>query len=184
MAALAAAVRPVPGLFSQQSPAPASAEEIRTPAVNLPEEVAEPGLRFFSAQEMAALRRLADVLVPPTATPGALEAGAPEFLDFYLSQSPSPRQDVYREGLERLGAEARRQFGKGFAELGITQIEPLLAPLRVPWSARPAGDRLSSFLRAAKDDLLRATWNSREWALGRRGRPRRSLVGSYWYRVE
>src|SRR5215469_13545403 len=38
--------------------------------------------RFFTAEEYAAVSRLADLIIPPTDTPGAIAAGAPEYIDY------------------------------------------------------------------------------------------------------
>ncbi len=188
MAALTAAVATPEAVAAQQ----AVARRVETgseeaPAGSLPlglaEDAAEPVRQFLSAEEMATLRRLAEVLVPRTRTPGALEAGAPEFLDFHLSQSDRDRQTLYREGLARLNAEARRRFREPFADLGVSHIHELLAPLREPWQAPRAADPLAAFLQAAKDDLLRATMNSQHWAVATEGR-QRSAGGAYWYPVE
>src|SRR6266702_2502474 len=49
------------------------------------EAIGEPAPRFFNAQQFAALRKLSDILVPPMRNlPGALDCGAPEFLDFLI----------------------------------------------------------------------------------------------------
>ena len=189
MAALGAAVRSPEALFSQERPGstavPAQAEQVEETALPLTllDEVGEPAARFFTAEEMAAFRRLAEVMVPRTRTAGALEAGAPEFLDFYIAHSATDRQSVYREGLARLEAEARRHFHKRFAELAAGDIDKLLAPLREPWTPKPPADPLARFLQAAKEDLFRATVNSRAWALETEGR-RRSTGSTYWYPVE
>lgn len=185
MAALTAAVRAPEALFAQQpaGAAEAASDEPAALPLSIPEEVAEPGLHFLTAEEMAAFRRLAETLVPRTRTPGALEAGAVEFLDFYLSQSDASRQALCRDGLARLNGEARRQFRKAFRELGAEEIHRLLAPLREPWTAPAPADPLAAFLRAAKEDLLRATFNSRAWALATEGR-RRATGATYWYPVE
>lgn len=171
MAGLAAAVKAPEAVFAQQPAAPAA--EASEDAVALPlsqaEEAGEPVARFFNAEEMATFKRLAEVLVPRTRTPGAVEAGAPEFLDFYLAQSGPDRQKLYREGLARLK--------------GASDLEPLLRSLREPWSPVPPTDPLAAFLRAAKEDLMRATFNSRAWAVASEGR-RRSSGGTYWYPVE
>ena len=61
---------------------------------------------FFTAQQFAALRKLSDLLHPPAnSVPGALEAKAPEFLDFLLGQSSADRQQLYRIGLDGLNAQ-------------------------------------------------------------------------------
>ncbi len=184
LAALSAAIRAPEPLFSQQ---PVAGAERRPPEKTEPtslplalaEDAAAPGLHFFTPEEMTALERLAEVLVPRTRTPGALDAGSAQFLDFYLSQSGRERQAVYREGLARLNAEARRRFRAPFAGLGISQIDELLAPLRQPWTPAPAADPLAAFLRVATDELLRATMNSRPWASAGRAAPT-----TYWYPVE
>jgi len=111
----------------------------------------EPQLRFFSAAEFERLEELAKTIVPSIGgQPGALEAGAPRFLDFLLSRSLAADRRAYRAGLT---APAD------------------LAELEKPWRY---GSR--SFLHRLKEDLLRATFNSREANAGRRG----GGLGQYW----
>ncbi|MBV8817629.1 MAG: gluconate 2-dehydrogenase subunit 3 family protein, partial [Acidobacteriaceae bacterium] len=130
--------------------------------------------------ELANLRRLAALLVPSTATrPGAKEAGAPEFLDFLISESPADRQHLYRRGLAELESQSRSKFGKSFAAIPENNAATLLAPLEKPWTFEGPADELSRFLVDIKDDMLRATMNSRLFATvsgGRRG----TGMGSYW----
>ena len=141
------------------------------------ETLGEPVVRFFTAPQFAALRRLSDVLMPPMGGfPGALDCGAPEFLDFLIGSSPADRQSIYRNGLDTLNVRAKKQFSKSFAELDNTQadtvIRPLLAPL--PWAYDLPKDPAMRFLAEAHRDIRTATQNSREWAAagaasGRRG---------------
>jgi Gluconate 2-dehydrogenase subunit 3 len=141
------------------------------------EVVGEPAQRFFTPPQFAALRKLSDVLMPPMrGLPGALDCGAPEFLDFLIGSSPADRQALYRHGLDMLHARAKGQFNKSFAELDATQadavIRPLLAP--VPWAYDLPKDAGMRFLAEAHRDIRTATQNSREWAAagaasGRRG---------------
>jgi len=186
MAAVTAAVRLPAAAFPAQAPSGQAAESDEAAALplSLAEEAAEPTAGFFSAQEMAAFRRLAEAMAPQTRTPGAEQAGAPEFLDSYLDQSGPERQNLYRQGLARLDDEARRRFGRVFAELTGSQIDAVLGPLRQPWAPEPSADTLEAFLRAAKDDLWRATVNSRPWALATEGRRRSGGGGPYWYPIE
>src|SRR5438552_3295704 len=86
-------------------------------------EITDPDLvgqgvpRFFTAPQFAALRKLSDLLMPALAgNPGALDAGAPEFLDFLIGASPAERQQLYRDGLDMLNARAKKQFSKSFSE--------------------------------------------------------------------
>jgi len=105
-----AATPAAPALLAQQvqpsQQAPPAEASLR---YSLPDAAAEPVLHFFTAQQFAALRKLSDFLMPPVnGAPGALEAKAPEFLDFLLSQSPADRQQLYRSGLDVLNAQARK----------------------------------------------------------------------------
>jgi len=141
------------------------------------ETLGEPVVRFFTPPQFAALHKLSDVLMPPMGgLPGALDCGAPEFLDFLIGSSPADRQSIYRSGLDTLNARAKKQFSKSFAELDNTQadavIRPLLAP--VPWAYDLPKDPAMRFLAEAHRDIRTATQNSREWAAagatsGRRG---------------
>src|SRR5579872_3019486 len=80
--------------IAQQVPPPAEASLRYT----VPDAAAETVLHFFTAQQFAALRRLSDILNPPmNGAPGALEAKAPELLDFLLSQSRSEERRVGKE---------------------------------------------------------------------------------------
>jgi len=142
---------------------------------------------FLDQRELAALRRLSDILMPAgNGSAGALDAGAPEFLDFLIAHSSAERRQLYRTGLGALNLQAALRFNKPFAEVEATEADDLLAPLREPWRHEPPADPLARFLLAAKHDIHTATVNSREWAKAaaqERGRRRRGL-GMYWYTVE
>ena len=181
----------VPVLAAQQPAPPASAAATPNPQAapaELPrlemtaaDEAAEMTARFFSAPQLAALRKLSDVLMPPMqGAPGALEAQAPEFLDFLLAQSPAERRQLYQAGLDALNDQARQRFGRPFAALDAAQAAALLAPLRQPWTYEPPADPLARFLQAAKQDVRIATMNSRQWSGGAGGGRRAGGVGQYW----
>src|SRR5580698_7231088 len=81
-----------------------------------PDSDAETTPRFFNSEQFAALRRLGALFMPPRkGLPGALDAGAPEFVDFLIGASPSDRQELYRNGLDTFNARAQKQFEKSFA---------------------------------------------------------------------
>jgi hypothetical protein len=155
----------------------------------VPDVGAEPVPHFFPPPQMSALRRLSDLILPAiNGTPGALDARAPEFLDFLIGQSPADRKQLYRAGLDALNSGARTKYSKSFAELDATQADAILAPLRERWTNSrndaPA-DPLSAFLRAAKADIMTATINSREWiaVVSQRSRSA-SGTGIYWREIE
>lgn len=152
----------------------------------VPDAGAQPVPHFFSAPQLAALRRLSDLVLPAIGdTPGALEARAPEFLDFLIGQSPADRKLLYRAGLDSLNTAARRRFSKPFADLDATQADAVLSPLREPWTYTTPADPLAAFLHAAKADILTATANSREWitVVSQRSRSAGG-TGIYWHPID
>ena len=74
--------------------------------------------RAFTAAQLAQVRALADTILPRTDTPGALEVGAPEFVDLLLADwySAEERQR-YLTGLDAFDTRCREAHGKPFAEL-------------------------------------------------------------------
>lgn len=190
----ALATAPATGLIAQQ-PAPPSASPAAGELPKLdfatPDAAAETVRHFFTTSEFAALQKLGGILMPPSnGGPGAIEARAPEFLDFLLNESPPDRQQLYRAGLDGLNAQAKRRFTKPFSELDAPQAEELLAPLRARWTYKPPADPVARFLLAAKLDLRTATLNSLEWNSARsstNGGPgvrRAAPVGLYWYPID
>src|SRR3954469_2972809 len=71
------------------------------------DQVGEANTKFFTPAQFTALRRFADLMMPAMrGNPGAVECGAPDFLDFLIGQSPADRQKLYRNGLDMLNARA------------------------------------------------------------------------------
>ena len=164
-------------------PAPAAVPAIETTPADA---AAVTVTRFFTPPQFAALRRLSEILAPPLeGMPGALDAGAPEFLDFLIGASPDDRKALYQNGLDALQGQSTRQFGKPYASLSVEQAESLLASLRVPWTFTPPTDPVAAFLRAAKQDVIAATQNSTAASdAARASGGRGGGVGQYWYVVE
>ncbi len=155
--------------------------------------VSTPAAQFFTPAQFATLRRLAVFIVPAAnGKPGADEAAVPEFIDFLISRCDNERQTLYRNGLDALDARSRERLHKAFAELDATEATPLLAPLQDrTWAfagpydrRRVALDDYGQFLFYVKDDLLRATYNSREWAAANRTRRGAGGIGTYWYALK
>lgn len=180
-----ASALPLPAL-SQAQPAAHTVNETPKLDTAVADAGAEGVHAFFSADQFASLERLAEVLMPAAGdSPGAKDVGVAEFLDFLISASLEDRQAQYRDGLDKLNAGARSQYGKTFAQLAPGQIDLLLAPLREAWTYADSADPLARFLRAAKMDVMHATMNSRQWSEARAKRGRRaSGLGMYWYPIE
>ena len=152
------------------------------------EVAAEPMVRFFNGAQMAALKRVADLLMPKTATaPGALEAQVPEFLDFWVGKSAVAVQTIYKTGLDALNKQATAKFKKPFADLDDSSAAAVIEPgMKVQWSYVPATDPLTHFLQEARRDIRNATVNSREFAAASSagGGRRQGGMGQYWYPLD
>src|SRR5690242_2395429 len=133
----ALAVAPTAPALVAQQPA-ANADDNPKLELSVPDAAAETVLHFFNTQQFAALQKLSEILMPPAhGAPGALNAHAPEFLDFLIGDSPAERQQLYRSGLDGLNLQARKRYNRAFSELDAAQAGPLLAPLREAWTYDP-----------------------------------------------
>lgn len=180
-AVVATAGASVPVAAAQSAPATAAASTVSTAAavdsiskltVDAADLAASPAPQFFSKPQFAALQALADLIVPAwRGRPSATQAGVPEFLDFLISQSPVGVQQLYRDGLDQLAA-------KGVSDAALT-------PLKDAWTYNGPSDPFARFLIQAKNDVLQATMNSREWAESAgRGRRGSSASNYYWRAIE
>ncbi|HEY7211526.1 MAG TPA: gluconate 2-dehydrogenase subunit 3 family protein [Bryobacteraceae bacterium] len=147
---------------------------------------------FFTTAQFATLEKLAAILLPPLKNkPGAVEAKAPQFLDFLISESSPERQKLYLSGLDQLEAQAKGKFGKPFCDLESTQAGQILKPLLVtrPWAEDFPSDPMQNFIAQVHQDLRTATTNSREWAgaseaSGRRFTRGFRTSGYYWHPID
>jgi hypothetical protein len=145
--------------------------------------VAEAEPRFFTPAQYSALRKLSAMFMPPLdGGPGALECGAPEFLDFLIGASLPDRQQLYRNGLDTLNANAQKSFKKAFADLNDADADAIVRPLLtpVPWVQDAPKDPAAHFVFEAHRDIRTATQNSRAWAIaGAASGRRRGAGGAY-----
>ena len=89
----------------------------------------------LSDQEFDAVTRLADIILPETDTPGALDAGVPEFIDLIVAEwYETDEADRFRSGLETLEASAQSQFDAPFNRLSDEDADALVANLADEWN--------------------------------------------------
>jgi hypothetical protein len=153
----------------------------------VPDAVAQTNAHFFTEREAATLRRLSELMVPPhKGYPGALQAGAPVFLDFLIGASPADKQQMYRSGLDRLDAEARQKFGNAFAEMDAGQADELLRPWMRAWMTdHPPTEPYAQFINLAHSDIRTATVNSQAWSEAAAAEGEKEPnVGLYWFPVD
>jgi gluconate 2-dehydrogenase gamma chain len=90
---------------------------VATPEAS-PDQQVTPTGSYFTDAEMATLVAMADQIIPRTDTPGAIDVGAPGFIDRMVSGYYHPREgNIIREGLKKVAADAQALRGKAFAQL-------------------------------------------------------------------
>ncbi|RRA48473.1 gluconate 2-dehydrogenase subunit 3 family protein [Acidipila sp. EB88] len=169
---------PVPWMSGLDNLKPPALGEITADMVAVTET------RFFTGLQMATLRHLCDLLVPPWGKyPGALEAGAPEFLDFLIGASPLDRQQLFQGGLDRLDRESNEHFHKAFAALAPAEADTLIRPwLRTWMTDHPPTEPYARFINLAHADIRTATINSQAWAQAADAQSRGEAL--YWFPVD
>jgi hypothetical protein len=156
-------------------------------AATVPDAVATTEEHFFHPEEMATLRKLGEILLPPlNGYPGSTEACAPEFIDFLISASLADRQHVYRDGLDRLDKDAKKRFGVPFAKVNAEQADMLLRPWLRTWMVdHPPTEPFAHFINVAHEDIRTATMNSQAWSIAATSAGERAPgVGWYWSPID
>jgi hypothetical protein len=92
--------------------------------------------------ERAMIRDLAEMIIPRTGTPGAIEAGVPEFIDRIVSTwCTDLEREALRAGLAQLDESCREQSGSGFIDSdAATRIAALTAQERAATGYAPPQD--------------------------------------------
>ena len=82
--------------------------------------------KCFTSHEYATLRRLAELVVPPDEhSQGALEAGAPEFIDL-LSSGNEELAAIYTGGMAWLDDQMKRRYQSSFVDAPMAQQTAML----------------------------------------------------------
>jgi hypothetical protein len=118
-----------------------AASGILVGCVATPDAGASPQGGFLTPQEMADVSAMADQILPRTETPGALDVGVPAFIDGMLAGYYTDKErGIVRSGLATVSADAKQQYGAGFAALTSDQQVALMKTYdRAAYLAAPAG---------------------------------------------
>ncbi len=84
--------------------------------------------RFFSETDFKTISRIADLIIPATGTPGAVQAGVPEYIDFVVSRELQ-HQALVADGLRWLDGQAKTQGAERFLTLSEHAQLAILEPL-------------------------------------------------------
>ena len=92
---------------------------------------------FFTSDELAAMRILADMIIPRDEVSGsATDAGTVEYVDVVLSVSNDETQQRWRDGLTWLDAECRQRFTNGYVTCTDEQRGQVIDDIAWPRRAR------------------------------------------------
>ena len=84
--------------------------------------------RFLSETDFKTIARMTDLIIPPTDTPGAVQAGVPEYIDSVIARE-GQHQAVVADGLRWLDAQAKEHGAARFLELNEEAQLTILQPL-------------------------------------------------------
>ena len=85
--------------------------------------------RALTPVERKTLEAISARIMPTTDSPGAVEAGAPDYIDIALADPYKPQLPRYQRGLSELDHYATGTFGKPFAALSAEQQDETLENL-------------------------------------------------------
>lgn len=85
---------------------------------------------FFTQEQADLVSAAADRILPRTSTPGALDAGVPEYMELIVSKILKPReQQAFLLGLKTFNPNAITEFGKPFLALSSKEQEVVLVKM-------------------------------------------------------
>lgn len=92
-----------------------------------PDEELRTDRNILSAAQRATLDPMVDRILPKTDTPGALDAGVPDFIEFVLAEGATPEvQSSVMKGLLALNERAQSLHGGDFSSLQPEQQDGVL----------------------------------------------------------
>ncbi|GJM35505.1 MAG: hypothetical protein DHS20C18_45060 [Saprospiraceae bacterium] len=78
--------------------------------------------QFFTEEQASQVNAMVDVMLPPTATPGAVELGVPAFIDLMVKDWYQAKdQTHFLAGLEMVNQRAQTDHGKSFLKSSSEQ---------------------------------------------------------------
>lgn len=100
--------------------------------------------KLFDQAELECLRALLDAIIPADDFPSAWEAGVGDYLQRQLAGDLAKALPDYRAWLAQLTAEARAHYGRGFAQLRLSERTGLLRRIeadevQTQWAIAPGG---------------------------------------------
>jgi gluconate 2-dehydrogenase gamma chain len=133
---------------------------------------------FFNKDEFEVVSRIADLIIPPTDTPGAVLARVPSYIDLVVNTNVE-HQPVYRQGLAWIEQAANASHGKRFALLTEDQQIALLTPLSEAVDADRLQNEGERFFRAIKNMTADGYYTSKAGLTGELGFKGGSVLAAF-----
>ena len=112
------------------------------------------GPAYFSRADWETVSKLADLIIPRTDTPGAVDAGVPHWIDYHVAHAPD-LQEKFKQGLAYLDEQAHTVNGSSFAALTEQQQTAILQAL-----STDADTAKSGFFKTIKDLTIDGYYSS------------------------
>jgi hypothetical protein len=107
--------------------------------------------KFFTANEMAAITILGNIIIPKDAISGsASDAKVPEFIEFIVKDMPE-HQVPMRGGLRWLDMQCLKRFDKAFKDCSHTQQMEMVDEIAWPKKAKPGMHQGVSFFNLMRN---------------------------------
>ena len=108
------------------------------------------GEGLLSADDIALLDEVGDIIIPVTDTPGAKAAKVGEFMNVYVGDCyRADQQKAFTEGLVALDKACEKQFSKSFMKLTTAERTTVLTGLEA--EAKAYNQQISDKEKAARD---------------------------------
>ncbi len=125
------------------------------PPDRMPEEIvfnnALAAMHFFTAEEMATIGVLADIIIPKDEISGsATDAGVPAFIDFIVNDMPD-HQIPMRGGLRWLDIECLNRYTTAFKDCTSAQQIEIVDMIAYPKKAKPEMAQGVTFFNRMRD---------------------------------
>jgi gluconate 2-dehydrogenase gamma chain len=130
--------------------------------------------KVLTPKEARVLEAVANRIFPATDTPGAVEAGAVNYIERALCGDYAPYLSLYRRGLSALDRCARRKFGGKFPDLTDEQKDSVLTDFE---TGRTVGfKKATEFFETVRCHVLEGVFGEPQYG-GNRGLIGWRLVG-------
>ncbi len=107
--------------------------------------------KFFTANEMATITLLGDIIIPKDAVSGsASDAKVPDFIEFIVKDMPE-HQTPMRGGLRWLDLQCLKRFDKAFKDCSHTQQMEMVDEIAWPKKAKPEMHQGVSFFNLMRN---------------------------------